>query len=137
MATLNVTYDRATGERPLTIHTHQDVDAFLDRMRALAHAGPVPPLAEIVVAEDPYGTPFLYVGIDQDSGWIREPGEPDRWTIGTSDATGTTPYDYAGHGENIPTRHIVPLTTVRTVLTTYLDHQGIVPDDDPNLRPTT
>ncbi|GAA1314564.1 Imm1 family immunity protein [Saccharothrix xinjiangensis] len=135
MATLNVTYDRITGEHPFTIDTHQDVDVLLDRLRALADVGPVPPLAEVVVAEDPFGTPFLYVGIGKDSGWVREPGEPDRWTHGEPDATGTMLYDYVGHGEDIPTRHIVPLNTVRAVLTTYLDHNGTVPNDDPHLHP--
>jgi hypothetical protein len=44
-------------------------------------------------------------------------------------------YDYMGNGEDIPALHVVPLDTVRAVLTAYLDHDGIVPDDDPHLRP--
>ncbi|MEU4804253.1 Imm1 family immunity protein [Actinosynnema sp. NPDC023587] len=134
MATLSATYDRATGDNPMPIATHDDIDTFLTRLGALAATGPVPPLAEVVVAEDPYGPPYLYVGVGIDVGWVREPGEPDRWTIGSPDDTGTVLYDYVGHGEDIPAKHLVPLDTVRAVLIAYLTHSGNVPSDDPHLR---
>lgn len=135
MATLSATFDRETGDNPLLIRTRDDIDLLVDRLRDLAVRNPVPPLAEVVVAEDPYHAPYLYVGIGDDAGWVREPGDPDRWTAGPSTAAGTVVYDYMGNGEDIPARHVVPLATVRAVLTAYLDHDGFVPDDDPHLRP--
>jgi hypothetical protein len=119
----------------MSIRTHDDLDLLVNRLHALAVAGSVPPLAEIVVAQDPYTKPYLYLGIGVDCGWVREPGEPDRWTVGPTDTTGTVLYDYVGHGQDIPARHVVPLPTVRAVLAAYLDHDGVVPDGDPHLRP--
>ena len=50
------------------------------------------------------------------------------------DAAGDRLYDFQGHGEDVPVRLEVPLSTVRAVLTAYLDHDGLVPDDFPDLH---
>lgn len=135
MATLSATFDHDTGATPHLARTHDDIALLIERLARLSSRQSVPALAEVVVHEDPYGKPYLYVGVAPDRGVVWEPGEPGRWTHGQLDVEGDVTFDYVGHGHEIPARHLVPLDIVHAVLATYLDHDGAVPDDNPHLRP--
>ncbi|CCH29313.1 Imm1 family immunity protein [Actinosynnema sp. NPDC047251] len=136
MATLSAIFDHETGSTPLEITTHAELAELVDRVTRLT-GGPVPSIAEITVAEDPYGLPMLYVGIGEDRGFVQELGNPPRATVGDPDATGDILFDYMANTQEVPAWQVVPRETVITVLTAYLDHDGLIPPDHPHLRPTS
>jgi hypothetical protein len=134
VATLSAIFDHETGSTPLVVATHEELTALVDRLTRLT-GGPIPSIAEITVAEDPYGHPALYVGLDKDHGFVQELGNPPRATLGDPDVTGDTLFDYVAHTQEIPKSQVVPRDVVIDVLTAYLDHSGVIPADNPHLHP--
>jgi hypothetical protein len=119
------------------IHTFEQLSSLVDRVSAYSANHPCASIAEIAVADDPYGFPHLFVGIGQDFGFVQEYWNPGRSTVGDTDAPGKVEFDFAGNTQEIPARQVVPLDTVRAVLGAYLAHGGSIPDGFPWLHPNT
>ncbi|USX50992.1 Imm1 family immunity protein [Lentzea sp. HUAS12] len=114
--------------------TQDELSAFIDRVSAESAAQPCPSLIEVSIAEDPYGFPAVNAGIGADRGYVRISGAEDlRVTQGDPDTTGELVYDFQGHETLIPANYEVPPEIVRSVLSAYLDHGGLVPVGFPNL----
>lgn len=142
MAALEVWYDQKPeddfypGDPALVVRTREELAILLDRVSEQSARQPCPSIITLYVADDPYRFPSVRAGVGADQGYVQITSRTGRRaTLGDTDATGDRVYDFQGHGEDVPMRHEVPLTTVRAVLTAYLDHGGLVPDDFPDLHP--
>lgn len=141
MATLEIWYDQmpendyGPGDPAIIVATQEELSAFIDRVSARSTAQPCPSLIEVSIAEDPYGFPTLNAGIGANHGYVRVSGRDElRATQGDPNASGDVVYDFQGHETLVPVSQEVPLDTVRAVLTAYLDHGGLIPQDFPHLH---
>ncbi|WP_197288614.1 Imm1 family immunity protein [Nocardia sp. NRRL S-836] len=133
--TLRAVFDFESGRSPLLVSTHDELSELVARVIALSEGETIPSIVEIGVdAENPYAFPALQAGIGPESGFVYELWNPSRATAGDPEAGGTVLFDYSAHAQEIPARHVVPLSTVRSVLTAYLDHGGFIPADFPALQ---
>ncbi|MEU7480821.1 Imm1 family immunity protein [Lentzea sp. NPDC042327] len=115
---------------PLLVSTHDELAELIAQVIALSEGESIASIVEIGVDdENPYAFPALQAGIGPESGFVYELWSSSRATIGASDADGTVLFDYAGHVQEIPSRHVVPLAAVRAVLSAYLEHDGFIPPD--------
>ncbi|MFC6094955.1 Imm1 family immunity protein [Saccharothrix lopnurensis] len=137
MATLRAIYDPESGNNPVRIDTQDELDEFVDRVHAYGADHDHPPVVEFTVEHDPWTSPVLYAGIGRDHGFVQElpPGGVARATAGNPQATGTATYDLQGHEHPVPTEQEVPLSTIRVALSAYLAGNGVIPSDQPELRP--
>lgn len=141
MATLMIWYDQepenelGVGDSAVLVSTTEELLAFIDRVSALAADQPCPSVVEVSVADDPYSFPIVEAGIGVDRGFVRVNGaDALRATQGDSDATGMVRYDLQGQEALVPASTEVPLDAVRVVLSAYLEHDGLIPDDFPGLH---
>ena len=141
MATLKIWYDQependlGAGDPAVLVSTTEELSAFIDRVSALAADQPCPSVVEVSVADDPYSFPIVEAGIGVDRGFVRVNGaDALRATQGDSDASGMVRYDLQGQEALVPASTEVPLDAVRAVLSAYLEHGGIIPDDFPGLH---
>lgn len=142
MATLKVWFDQepdndlGTGDPAVLVSTAEELSVFIDRVSTLATGQSCPSVIEVSVADDPYAFPIVEAGIGAERGFVRVNGaDALRITQGDPDAAGTVRYDLQGQETLISAKTEVPLATVRTVLTAYLEHDGVIPDDFPDLHP--
>lgn len=136
MVTLRAVFDYETGRSPLVVSTHDELSELVTRVIALSEGETVASIVELGVNdENPYAFPALQAGIGAESGFVYELWNPSRATVGEPDAVGTVLFDYAAHPQEIPACHIVPLATVRAVLKAYLEHDGFIPENFPDLQP--
>lgn len=136
MATLKAVYDHETGASPLLIRTHEELSSLVDALSAYSANHPCASIAEVAIADDPYGFPHLYVGIGKDFGFVQEYWNPARSTMSKGSATGKIEFDFAGNTQDIPASQVVPLATVREVLAAYFEHGGLIPEDFAALHPS-
>lgn len=141
MATLKMWYDQepdndlSAGDPAVLVSTWEELSAFIDRVSTLATDQPCPSVIEVSIADDPYAFPIIEAGIGADRGFVRVNGaDALRTTQGDPDAEGTVRYDLQGQETLIPASTEVSLTTVRAVLGAYLEHDGLIPDDFPDLH---
>ncbi|MFC6093147.1 Imm1 family immunity protein [Saccharothrix lopnurensis] len=129
-------------DQPLVIRTRQDVEELLDHVSTASATQAVPSMIEIRRADDPWAHQVLHAGIGADHGFVRVSGDPEyRTTVGDPTATGEVVFDYMDNATEVPAREIVPLSTVRNILTAFITHDGDIPAGFPELHtgstPTT
>lgn len=141
MAALEVYYDQkpendfGPGDPVIIVSDAAELNALLDRVSAASARQPCPSIITAYVASDPYRRPSVRAGIGAEQGYVQvNSRDSRRATLGNAAATGQRTYDFQGHGEEVELRHEVPLATVRAVLTSYLEHDGVIPDEFPELH---
>ena len=142
MATLKVWYDQependlSDGDPAVLVSTQEELSALIDRVSTFAVGQPCPSVIEVSIADDPYAFPIIEAGIGAERGFVRVNGANAlRATLGDPNANGTVLYDLQGQEAIIAASAEVPLSAVRAVLASYLDHGGLIPDDFPGLHP--
>ncbi|KOV84810.1 hypothetical protein ADL03_15395 [Nocardia sp. NRRL S-836] len=130
-------FDRESAQSPVLINSREELSALIDGVIELPGDKPVPAIVELAVTEDAYGFPHLYAGIGAESGFVHELWNPARATLGNRNATGTELFDFAANTQEIPAEQVVPLETVRRVLTAYFEHGGNIPADFADLHQLT
>jgi hypothetical protein len=140
VAALEVWYDQKPeddfnpGDPAIIVSTHEELAALLDRVSEQSARQPCPSIITVYVADDPYRFPSVRAGVGAEQGYVQVSSRTGRRATLGDDIVGDRLYDFQGHGEDVPLRHEVPLTTVRAVLAAYLDHDGLIPDDFPGLH---
>ncbi|AXX27468.1 hypothetical protein APASM_0103 [Actinosynnema pretiosum subsp. pretiosum] len=121
--------------KPILAASVAELDAAIDLISGDSARQECPSMVEITIEEDPYGHAYIDAGIGVEQGFVHLNG-PDtyRTTVGDPNAAGTVLYDYCGNGEDVPAREEVPLATVHAVLAAFLTHDGLIPDDHPDLH---
>ena len=142
MAALEVWYDQkpendfGPGDPAIIVRTPEELTELLDRVSTASAHQLCPSIITVYVADDPYRFPSVRAGVGAEYGYVQVNSRAGRRaTLGDAAATDERVYDFQGHGEEVPVRHEVPLSTVRAVLAAYLDHGGLIPDKFPELHP--
>ncbi len=135
MATLEVWYnqrpgdDFAAGDPAVLVTAAEELDALMDRAVAENAPGPVWPVLEISLADDPYAL-TVEAGLGVERGFLHfTSATEDTWSQGNLAAAGEVTYQFCGQVREVPASVEVPVAQVRhalhQVLTTSTKPEGV------------
>ncbi|WP_236793313.1 Imm1 family immunity protein [Amycolatopsis sp. GM8] len=133
--------DLSDGDPAIYLETAEQLAAFLDHIVAASQPGPVWPVIEVSLADNP-ASPVIEAGLGPEHGYmIYHTSNDSGLSQGDPTRPGVATYDYMGNMREIPASAEVPVTQIRDGLREFLQDGRKpttlrAPDRPGNPRPT-
>lgn len=116
--------DLSEGDAPIYLETAEQLTAFLDEIVAASQPGPVWPVIEVSLADDP-DSPVIEAGLGPEHGYMIYHNSNDS-SLSQGDPTrpGVATYDYMGNPREIPASAEVSAAQIRDGLREFLKDGG-------------
>lgn len=113
--------DLGDGDPAIYLDTAEQLAAFLDEIVAASQPGPVWPVIEVSLADNP-ASPVIEAGLGPEHGYmIYHASNGSGLSQGEPSRPGVATYDYMGNQREIPASAEVPVAQIRDGLREFLE----------------